>query len=311
MANYANELGNYMVTVTGVTSQMDWFNNVEISKHQSYGAVVADNGKDFLVLVDYTALEKAERLSLMFASGIRVDAKLEAIDSTTNLALLSVGHDVLEKETYINNLRIAPLGSSNSRRMVGTPIIALGSPMGIGNSFVHGVVTAVGSCQLYADTNYEFLQTNIVGSRNGTGFLFNMSGEIIGVITNDRVNEEMQDMLTAYGITDLKKRIEKMSNGETMPYMGIKGVDVTKEANEELNVPYGAYITGVDMESPSMLAGIQQGDVLVSLDGKPIFNYDDYIVHLGQLESGKNVEVKVMRLRQDEYKEMEFHLDLQ
>lgn len=308
MSGYAAELKEYMVTVTGVSSNVDWFNNVEISKNQSFGAIIADNGREVLVLADYTPLQDAESLTVSFQSGVRMDAELKGMDPTTNLAVLSVSNETLEKEMYVNSLKIASLGSSNAKDLVGTPVVALGSPMGIGGSVGYGMITAVGNQQSQADTNYRFMQTDIVGSKNGTGFLFNMNGQIIGVITNARVNEDMEDMVTAYGITELKKRIEKMSNGQKMAYLGIKGVDVTKEANAELNVPYGAYVTEVEMDSPSMLAGIQQGDILVAIDDTAIFTYGEYIMFLGKMEPGETVNVTVMRLGQEEYKEMKFEI---
>lgn len=308
MSGYAEELEEYMVTVTGVSSNVDWFNNVEISKKQSYGAIIADNGRELLILADYLPLKSAESLTLTFHNGVRLDAEVKGLDLTTNLAILSVSQESLEKEMYVNSLKIAPLGSSNAKDLVGSPVVALGSPMGIGGSVGYGVVTAVGNKQSQADTNYRFMQTDINGSKSATGFLFNMNGQIIGVITNAKVNDDMQNMITAYGITDLKKRIEKMSNGQKMAYLGIKGVDVTKEANAELNVPYGAYVTEVEMDSPSMLAGIQQGDILVSIDDTAIFTYGEYIMLLGRMEPGESVDVIVMRLGQDEYKEMKFEI---
>lgn len=308
MSDYVAELNEYMVTVMGVSSNVDWFNNVEVSKNQSFGVIIADNGREFLILADYTPLQDAESLILTFQNGVRLDAVLKGLDPTTNLAVLSVSHETLEKEMYVNSLKIASLGSSNAKNLVGTPVVALGNPMGIGGSVGYGVVTAVGNEQFQADTNYRFMQTDIVGSENATGFLFNMNSQIIGVITNAEVNEDMKNMITAYGITDLKKRIEKMSNGQKMAYLGIKGVDVTREANTELNVPYGAYVTEVEMDSPSMMAGIQQGDILVAIDDTAVFSYGEYIMLLGQLEVGKTVDVTVMRLGQDEYKEMEFEI---
>lgn len=120
----------------------------------------------------------------------------------------------------------------------------------------------------------------------------------------------MKNMITAYGISELKKRIEKMSNGRKAAYLGISGVDVTREAFEELHVPYGAYITEVEMDSPSMMAGIQQGDVIVSINERKIYSYSEYTTILMQLDAGDTVEVTVMRQAQDEYKEMKFDIIL-
>lgn len=309
MSSYVDEINRSIVTVTGVTSNLDWFNNLEESKHQSYGVMIAENRKELLILVDFTPLSKAESLTLTFYNDVSVEAQLKELDTITNLAVLSVDLSELAKEMSIDNLPIAALGASNLKTIVGTPVVALGSPMGVGNSIGYGMVTAVINQQNVADTNYKFLQTDISGSQNAGGILFNLDGEVVGIITNAS-NSDMKNIITAYGISELKKRIEKMSNGRKAAYLGISGVDVTREASVELKVPYGAYITEVEMDSPSMMAGIQQGDVLVAINERKVYSYSEYTVILMQLDAGDTVEVTVMRQAQDEYKEMKFDIIL-
>ena len=309
MSSYVDEINRSIVTVTGVTSNLDWFNNLEESKHQSYGVMIAENRKELLILVDFTPLSKAESLTLTFYNDVSVEAQLKELDTITNLAVLSVDLSELAKEMSIDNLPIAALGASNLKTIVGTPVVALGSPMGVGGSIGYGMVTAVINQQSVADTNYKFLQTDISGSQNAGGILFNLDGEVVGIITNAS-NSDMKNIITAYGISELKKRIEKMSNGRKAAYLGISGVDVTREASVELKVPYGAYITEVEMDSPSMMAGIQQGDVLVAINERKVYSYSEYTVILMQLDAGDTVEVTVMRQAQDEYKEMKFDIIL-
>lgn len=310
MSSYVTELNQYMVTVTGVTSNIDWFNDVEERSNQSYGAIIANNGKELLILADYTPLKGAESLTLTFQNGTKVEAQLKGLDAATNLAIIAVEQEALSKETYVDAIKIAALGSSNGKNMVGTPVVALGSPMGVGGSIGYGMVAAVSTPQSGADTNYKFLQTDIAGSQSASGIIFNLNGQIIGVITNKKSGSDMKNQITAYGITELKKRIEKLSNGQAMAYLGISGVDVTREANEDLHVPYGAYVTEVEMDSPSMLAGIQQGDVLTAINGNPLFTYSEYTTVLLQMQPGDTVKLTVMRLAQDEYKEMQFAIEL-
>ena len=134
---------------------------------------------------------------------------------------------------------------------------------------------------------------------------------MIGIITNSQGSSDMKNMITAYGITELKKRIEKMSNGEKAAYLGISGVEVTKEANEQLKVPYGAYLTEVEMNSPAMEAGIQQGDVLVQIDERSILSFNEYIRVLMDKKAGDTIEITIMRQAQSEYKEMKFQVTLE
>lgn len=308
--NYVDDINNSMVLVTGVTFDVDWLNNVEEREYQSSGVIIADNGKELLIMADYTPLEKVDNLTVIFYNDVWINAKLKGVDSTTNYAVIAVDLVELSKKMSIQNLPIADFGSTNAKSQVGMPVIALGSPMGINGSVGYGIVTADINQQGMPDTNYKLLQTDIRGSENAGGVLFNLSGQVIGVITNNKTGLEMQDMISAYGISSLKKRMENISNGKKTAYLGISGVDVSKEVNVELGVPYGAYITEVEIDSPSMLAGIQQGDILVSLDGKKVYSYTEYANILSQLQAGATVEVSVMRQVQDEYKKMKFEIML-
>ena len=87
----------------------------------------------------------------------------------------------------------------------------------------------------------------------------------------------MGNLLTAYGITELKKTIEKMSNDKERAYLGIHGADAPKEAAEELDIPEGAYVRAIEMDSPAMAAGIQSGDVVIQIDETPITTYNNLL----------------------------------
>jgi serine protease Do len=141
--------------------------------------------------------------------------------------------------------------------------------------------------------------------------LFNLQGEVIGIITSsDKAGTDMKNMIVAYGITELKKIIEKMSNGSQVAYLGITGLDVTEDANIKQGVPYGAFVRDVTLDSPAMLAGIQSGDVITEMNGKTVIQFSDYTSILMQMEPGQMAELTVMRQSQNEYKEMEFSIEL-
>lgn len=306
LSSYVKELNQSMVTITGVTSNTDWFNNVQQSRNQASGVIIYNNGREVLVLVEYTPLRKAESLTLTFFNNVQVDAYLKMHDDVTNLAVIAVDLDELSEEFIENELKIAPLGASNLSSIVGTPVIAVGSPMGVNGSLGYGMVSAASGQQTEVDAYYKLLQTDIAGSQNAGGILFNLQGQVVGIITNNKSSSDMKNMVTAYGISELKRRIEKMSNGETFAYLGINGVDVTSDAHEELGVPYGAYVKEVEMDSPAMLAGIRQGDVLVGLKDESIDSFSEYVTSLLQCKPGESVKLTVMRQAQDGYRELTF-----
>lgn len=308
MADYANELNQYMVTVTGITSNMDWFNNMQESKNQTSGVIIANNGKELLILADNTPLQRAEKLSMTFYNDVQVEAQVKRKEAYTNLVILSVNLSDLPENEREDLIKVASLGSSNAKNLVGTPVVAVGSPLGSSGSIGYGMITAPGTSLSVTDRNYKLLLTDINGSQNACGVLFNLQGQILGIITNNKTGSDMKNMLNAYGITELKKVIEKMTNGSSMAYLGICGVDVTREVHDEVGVPYGTYITEVAMDSPAMQAGIQQGDILVKMNDRTILTYNEYTSVLLQMDAGDTADITIMRQSQDEYKEMEFSI---
>ena len=310
LSNYVGELNRSMVTVTGVSSDVDWFNNVTESKNQSCGVIVADNKKELLILADCGTIRDAEKLTVTFFNNSQAEAHVKQLDSTTELAILAVNISELSQELLSDGIKLAQLGSSNVKNIVGMPIIALGNPMGASGSIGYGIIASTSRRLSVVDMNYKLLITDIYGSQSAGGVLFNLQGEVVGIITDDHSGTDMKNIITAYGISELKKIVEKMSNGSPVAYLGIKGIDVTNEAHTELKVPLGAYVKEVEMDSPAMLAGIQQGDVIIAMGEDNVMNFSEYSNLLMQVEAGQTVNITLMRQVQDEYKEMSFTITL-
>lgn len=309
MSEYVHQISRYMVTVTAVTFNIDWFNDVQESKNQCSGVIISENGLELLILTDYTYVKSAQQLLLTFFDGSVAEATLKQHDNRTNLAVLSVDLEELSEEVKGEELPIAVLGASNAKNMAGTPIVALGNPMGVSNSVGYGILTTNGMNLSMVDRNYEIFLTDIQGSKNASGVLFNLQGHIIGIITNQYQAADMNNMITAYGITELKKIIEKMSNESKVPYLGISGIDVTKEINEELNVPFGACVTEIAFDSPAMRAGIQRGDIIVEMNGSVVNSFSNYSNALMRMEPGQTANIKIMRLVQNEYRELTLEIE--
>ena len=310
MSAHVAELEQYMVTVTAVTSNIDWFSNVQESRSQTSGIIVNDNGKELLVLADATMLKAAESMTLTFHNGEQVSAQIKQMDSYTGLAILSVPLPELPPGIDKDGLVYPAIGSSNSSRLIGTPVIAMGSPMGASNSVGYGIITWAGYIYSVPDRNYKILQTDISGSKNASGVVFNLDGQIVGIITSNKTNSDIGNVIYAYGITDLIRIMNKMSNSNKVAYLGISGIDVTSEANRIQGVPFGGFVTKVDMSSPAMLAGIQQGDVITGINDRDVAVFQDYTSALMLFEPGQTVTVTVMRQSQDEYKEMNFTIEV-
>ena len=309
LSAYAGEISKAMVTITGAVSNVDWFNESYESEGACSGVIFYNNARELLILADYTMIAKADTLTVTFYDGTEIPATIKQYDGNTNLAVVSVDLTAVSKE-LLGTLFVAPLGISNAKNLPGTPIVILGSPMGGPGSVCYGTITSCETTLYMADANYKLLLTDVFGSQNPSGVIFDLQGQVLGIITNGKTTSDMKNLVAAYGISELKKLVTKMGNGSEIGYMGIVGTDVTSEANEDLGVPMGAYIKEIYMDSPAMLSGIQRGDVIVEIDGNEIIQYSQYINAILQENVGETVTIKVMRQAQNEYKEMSFEVTL-
>lgn len=274
----AEKANRAVVTVAGVTSDVDWFNNIYENVASASGVIVADNGKAMLVLVSAGTLNGADTIEVTFCDQTQAEAKILQKDPATGLAILSIPHASISEQT-MEVITKAELGSSSTNSLLGTPVIALGSPLGTSGSVCYGVVTSSGTVIDMPDASYKKITTDIYGSRNATGVLINLNGMVIGIIDNVNTSNDMSNLLTAYGITELKRTIEQMSNDKERAYLGIHGADVPKEALEdpEMDIPTGTYVREIEIDSPAMEAGIQSGDVVIRAGETPVNSYHDLL----------------------------------
>lgn len=308
LSDYVQDVKRSMVTITCVDSNVDWLNSVQEKKNKTCGAVIANNKKDLLIVTYYENVKDAESMFVRFYGGIQAEATLNAYDADTGLAVVSVPLTNMGTEYWNDTISIATMGATNLRNLETSPVVAVGMPMGTEDSVGYGMITATTAQMQYTDANIKVMQTDILGSQSATGMLFNLNGELIGVIT-DHKPENMDNVIMAYGISDLKKLLAKMSNGEPKAYIGLKGTLVTLEAYSQLNIPYGAYIQEVDMNSPAMMAGLLVGDVITEMNDQQVLSFADYSNVLYGLKPREKVTMSVYRLVQDEYKLMKVELE--
>lgn len=304
MSEYKEELKKSLVVITGTMSGTDAFQNPLYNFKDVTGVILAENGVELLILADRSPFLKADSLTVTFYNGIQAAASLKQYDTQTGLAVFAVSLDNIPEQTK-DKIEMAALGSSNTGNMVGTPVVAIGSPMGVSNSVGYGIVTASENPWSVVDASYNLLFTDIYGSKNASGVLFNYENKVIGILTNGRNETGMENMITAIGISELKKSITRMSNGTPEIYMGIIGKDMTEGIRKQTGIPLGVYVTDVIMDSPAMLAGLQKGDVLVKMNAANISDMSGYTLALLQCAPGDAVTVVVKRLVQNEYKEIE------
>ena len=309
---YTTGLSRYMTKVTVVNADTDWISDaINESEHETCGIIVKETSKQILILTDYRSIQNAERLTVTFYNDYSMEGQVYSVHEESNLALIYVTNNTIIRSALGEANIEATFGSSKINNLVGTPVVVLGCPISDYGSMGVGMITSDGGSTVTVDANYKILTTDIQGKTDSTGVLFNLYGQVVGIINRASMDAQDGDAITAYGITDLKYLINAMSQKETVPYIGIKGIDVTSKASVEHNVPGGAYITEIEMESPAMLGGLQVGDVITTLGDFKISSYSDYSIALLRQNSGATVKVTAMRLVQDEYKEMDFEITIQ
>lgn len=293
------EQNKSIVTVTGVKSDMDWFNTPYESSGQASGVVIANNGQELLILTEKKVITDAQAIRVTFVDGAIVNAVLKQYDGNTGVAVLSVALSDIPDAT-LEAIKTAVLGNSYAVQP-GTVVIALGSPLGANFSILTGDITATGNSVSTLDATYHVLNTDIVGNSSGSGVLINLNGEIVGLIMQGYSSGSDTNTLTAVSISELKEVIEKLSNNQSIPYLGAKLSTVTGEISESYDLPKGVYVKSVEMDSPAMNAGLQSGDVIVELNGAEITNVSDYTEKLLSLSPNTNVSIAVKRQGTDGY----------
>jgi len=293
----------FVVEVTGLSQDVDWFQETIENKNSVSGIIVADNGVQVLVLADLKHLDNADSYSVSFYDDTVAEAKVLSEDSETGLGVFAIDHEMFNENT-IKGLEYATLGNSNTNGIVGKPMIAIGSPMGDYGSICYGVINSVGGTMRLADATYNVMTSDIYGSEKTSGVFINTTGEVIGMICTKAMENRENVLISAISISDIKLLIEKLSNDEAFAYLGVYGMDVTAVAHNELGIPYGAYVTEVDVESPAMNAGVTRGDVITKINGVEVKTFEDYHNTIMKLSPGAFVEVVVARFSGGEYREI-------
>ena len=296
-----------LVTVIGITNQMDYFNQNYENQQQISGLIVADNGQDLFILTEYRILENVERIQVTFWDETMVDATYQRHDPSTGLTIVKVDESKLDEGTR-NGLAVAPLGSSYLVSQ-GDPVVAVGSPVGYSDSIAYGVVTSVTNKISALDNEYNLLTTDILGSTDGSGILVNLDGEIVGIIAQS-YSAKGNNVVTGIAISQIKKLIENLSNNVSRAYIGIRGQDVTEELSDKTGIPKGVLISRVADDSPAMMAGMKEYDVIVKLGEHKVETIKQYHEQLGKYSTGDVVTVTAMRKGAEGYAEMTFDVTI-
>ena len=299
----AEEAGQGIVTVYSVKHQTDWFNNPVETAGQYSGAVIATTPLEYLILTPIEAVSGADSIMVTTEGDEMVSGQLIGSDSVAGLAVISIQMTDLSQEA-LADMTVLELGNSHTVRQ-GDLLTAIGSPAGYPRSIGYGMVSYIRRDVQVTDGISRIFYVDAPGNAEKGTFLVDMDGRIVGWTTSDYQPEGSSRVTAVRAISDYKSILEKLSNGIQVPYFGIMGQEVTAQENED-GRPAGIYVTRSIDDSPAYQAGIQAGDIITEVGGRPVETMTEWNEQLDALEAGQTVTVKVERFGREEYTELEY-----
>ena len=276
------------------------------------GIIAADNGQELLILTDQSVCHSGTEWEILFSDGSSVPAVLKVQDKNRGLAVFRVLYGDVSENTR-RRTKTAEFGNSNLVAQ-GDIVIGIGSLFGYEEGLGYGIASSVEYHEIFADGQCGVIATDIAVAQSGTGVLIDQSGKVIGLIRQGLFGENGSEYpevtANALGISDLKSEMELMLNGKNVPYVGIRGVTVTKDVAEEQAIPEGLYVTEVESDSPAMASGIQNGDVIQEVNGETVTGISSFENVMLDCAVGDLVKVQGKRRGSSGYVDTEFTLSI-
>ena len=256
------------------------------------GVVLTQDG---YIVTNCHVVEDASYIQVLLSDGRTVDATLVGLDEVSDLAVLQIRAE---------GLFPAQLGDSASLR-VGDTVVAIGDPLGIKlrGTMTDGIISAISRDIDVDGRTMNLIQTNAaLNSGNSGGPLINCYGQVIGINTM-----KMGDSMSVAGVEGLGFAIPSATVSDIVnqliaqgyvsgrPTLGISGESISNLYHFYYRLPRGLYITHVENGSSAQQAGIEEGDILLSLEGKEITSGDDLKMQLYNYAPGDQVTVIIYR----------------
>jgi S1-C subfamily serine protease len=237
-------------------------------------------------------IDGATKITITFSGNKQYSANVIGQDHDLDLAVLKI--DANEQFPVLS------LGDSNKMR-VGEWVVAIGNPYGLDHTVTDGLVSAKGRPMKIEDRNYtNLIQTDAaINPGNSGGPLLNLSGEVIGI--NTAVNVEAQGIGFAIPINTAKDVLNDLiGKGKIAhPYLGVNLQSMDNNLAAYMGIPIqGALVVTVIQGSPAYQAGIQQYDVIISIDNENITDADSLLSVLKSKKVGDIVNLGIIRNRQ-------------
>jgi Do/DeqQ family serine protease len=252
------------------------------------GVIAAAEG---FVLTNHHVVQAADEIAVALADGRRVPATVVGADPETDLAVLRI---------EASDLPVITFGTSDGIA-VGDVVLAIGNPFDVGQTVTMGIVSAVGRNNLGINRYENFIQTDAaINQGNSGGALVDTAGTLVGINTAiySRTGGSIGIgfAIPSTIVTDVMK--ELIAKGRvTRGYFGIEPVDITPEivAALKLRREQGVVVRGVQRNAPAGTAGIEPGDVLLSINDAPVRDTPGMLEQIARLPPGSVARVRIER----------------
>ena len=270
---------------------------------QNVGSGVIIDAGEGLVVTNQHLVRNSDRIRVSLKDGRSFDAELVGSDPATDVALLSVEADDLTQ---------LPLADSESLE-VGDFVIAIGNPFRLNHTVTAGIVSALGRTGLIRQGYEDFIQTDAsINPGNSGGALVDLDGRLVGINTaifapsgggaGDGFNVGIGFAVPVHivrGVVDQLIEFGEVRRG----LLGVMIEDVTPELRDALDLAddvTGAWVARVVERSAAQEAGIQEGDIIMSLDGDDVETSGELRNRVGLMRAGDAVTLGVLRDGEEE-----------
>ena len=275
-----------------VYSQWSWYGQNQVESGAGSGVIISSDG---YILTCAHVVDGASNITVTI-NDKDYTATLVGEDTTSDIAVIKID---------ANGLTPATVGDSDSLK-VGQNVMAVGNPLGeLGGTVTGGMISALNrSVTIHGSSSVNtmsLIQMDAsVSPGNSGGGLFNMNGELVGIVNAKSSSSDAEGLGFAIPINDaIKVAQELLENGYVTgrPYLGITYLAVTDaQTASQLGVnAYGVYVVEVVKGGPAEKAGLQAGDRIVSVDGTEIASKDDLGTLMQKHAAGDTLSITIAR----------------
>lgn len=303
----AEEASATFVKVEAIEQGVDWFQEVYENRTRTAGIVLGNDGVDLLILVGTEQFSGATSIEVTVGEET-FSGRIYSMDKDYGLAVIAVALNQIPTE-LMEQIQPGILAEKEDIK-VGTPVIALGAPNGYENSMEYGMITSLGSKIPVTDGEVEYFTTNITEYPQGYGFVVNLEGKILGLITHTQKENSEDGIFSAVSLNSISGVIVKLLNNAERAYVGIKGQDVPVNLKKEYQLENGIYVREVENASPALSAGIKAGDIILSVGETVVENMQHFSELILECGTKDIIQVKILRNAGDGPKESVIEVSL-